>query len=120
MLVCLLPLTVETENIINARTLAALPRGAYVINAARGEHVVDADLLAALDSGHLAGATLDPFRDEPLPDDHPFWSHEKITVTPHSACVAPPSHGVLVIAENIRRLREGQPLVHVVDRVAGY
>jgi glyoxylate/hydroxypyruvate reductase A len=120
MLICLLPLTRETENIIDARVLAALPRGAYLINAARGEHVVDADLLAALDSGHLAGATLDAFRDEPLPEDHPFWSHEKITVTPHNSCIAHARYGVQVIAENIRRIREGRPLVHQVDRAAGY
>ncbi len=120
MVVCLLPLTTETENIINAQTLAVLPRGAYVINAARGRHVEEEDLLAALDSGHIAGATLDVFRHEPLPPDHPFWSHPKVTVIPHCAALTQPKTAARTIADNIRRYLSGQPLLYVVDPARGY
>lgn len=114
-LVCLLPLTPETEGIVDAETLAALPRGAYVINVARGGHVVEEDLLAALDSGHLAGAMLDVFRKEPLPAEHPFWSHPKVRITPHIAGLTRPEAAVAQIAENIRRLRDGRPIRNRVD-----
>ncbi len=120
MVVCLLPLTADTENILNAQTLAALPQGAFVINAARGRHLVEEDLLAALDSGHIAGATLDVFRQEPLPPDHPFWSHPKVTVIPHCAALTQPKTAARTIADNIRRRQSGQPLLYVVDPGRGY
>ena len=119
-LVCLLPLTPQTEAIINADTLARLPRGAVVINAARGGHVVDEDLLKALDDGYLAAAMLDVFHTEPLPDDHPFWDHPKVTVTPHVASLTVPATAAEAVAENIRRIRAGQPPEPIVDPKAGY
>lgn len=119
-LVCVLPLTGTTRGIINADLLAALPKGAFVINIARGGHVVDADLIAALDSGHIAGATLDVFQPEPLPADHPYWRHPKVTMTPHIASLTNPETAVLPIVENLRRLAAGQTLLNLVDRTAGY
>jgi glyoxylate/hydroxypyruvate reductase len=113
-LVCLLPLNDETRGIIDARLLAAMPRGAFVINPARGGHVVDADLIAALDSGHIAGATLDVFHTEPLPSGHPFWTHPKVTVTPHIASTTNARSSVPQIVENIRRVRAGKPLLNRV------
>ena len=93
-LVCLLPLTPTTAGIINATTLAQLPKGAQVINVARGGHVVDEDLIKALDSDHLAGAVLDVFHEEPLPLDHPFWENPKVTITPHVASLTNPKNRV--------------------------
>jgi glyoxylate/hydroxypyruvate reductase len=119
-LVCLLPLTPDTTGIINKKTLAALPQGAYVINAARGGHVVDADLIAALDSGHIAGALLDVFTPEPLPPEHPFWKHPKVSITPHVASITRPLTAAAQIADNIKRRRAGQPLTGLVDRNRGY
>ena len=119
-LVCMLPLTAETEGILNARAFAALPRGAAVINVARGGHVVEADLLAALDSGQIGGATLDVFRDEPLPLESRFWSHPRVVLTPHIASMTTPDSAAKAVVDNIRRLRAGQPLEHVVDPRRGY
>jgi glyoxylate/hydroxypyruvate reductase A len=119
-LVCLLPLTRDTGGILNAATFAEMPRGAYLINVARGAHLVEADLIAALDSGQLAGATLDVFREEPLPADHPLWRHPKILITPHVASYASPLTAAEGVAANIRRARAGQPLLHQVDRARGY
>jgi glyoxylate/hydroxypyruvate reductase A len=119
-LVCVLPLTPDTRGILNAKTLAALPQGAFVINIARGGHVVDSELIAALDAGHIAGATLDVFVPEPLPSEHPFWTHPKITLTPHVASLTDPRTAAVPIAENLRRLRDGRPFLHLVDRQSGY
>jgi len=119
-LIDVLPMTPQTANMLDARAFARLPKGAYFINMARGGHVVDADLLAALDSGHLAGATLDVFHVEPLPSDHPYWTHPKVRVTPHVAGPTNPRTAAASVADNVRRLRAGQPLVNLIDRAAGY
>jgi glyoxylate/hydroxypyruvate reductase A len=119
-LVCLLPLTPETRGVINARTLGFLPRGAFVINAARGGHLVAEDLLAALDSGHVAAAALDVFEPEPLPAEHPFWAHPKVLVWPHASAITIPSSAAPQVVENLRRAREGRPLINLVDFSAGY
>jgi len=119
-LVCLLPLTTETRGIVNADTLSALPRGATLINLARGGHVVDDDLLAALDNGQLGRAVLDVFNTEPLPSDHPYWTHPRVVITPHMAAETDPTTATTQVVENLRRLRAGEPLRNVVDRAAGY
>lgn len=116
----LLAVTPQTVNILNAETLARLPEGAAVINLGRGEHVVDEDLIAALDSGHLAAATLDVFRTEPLPADHPFWAHPKVTLMPHTARRTQPGLIIPRVEENIRRFRAGKPLLQPVARGRGY
>lgn len=108
-LVNLLPLTPETENILDRRALMALPAGAYLINVARGRHLVDEDLLAALGSGHLAGALLDVFRQEPLPAEHPFWSHPRITVTPHTSARTLRRESLAQIIGKIDALETGAP-----------
>ena len=118
--VTLLPKTPETENILNAQTLGHLPQGAFLLNPGRGALIDDAALLAALASGQIAHATLDVFRTEPLPPDHPFWSHPKITVTPHIAADTRPHSSARVLVENIRRAEAGEPLNHLVDRALGY
>ena len=119
-LVLLLPLTQATENVLDARTLALLPQGAVVLNPGRGALIDDSALLAALDSGQLAHATLDTFRAEPLPPEHPYWHHPKVTITPHVASDTRPETAARVIAENIRRSEAGEELLHLVDRDAGY
>ncbi|WP_454918198.1 2-hydroxyacid dehydrogenase [Xanthobacter sediminis] len=119
-LVCMLPLTPDSRGILNAETFARMPRGSTLINVARGGHLVDADLLAALASGHIAGATLDVFQEEPLPADHPFWSHPRIIVTPHISAPTRPETAAPTVVEGIRRHRAGLPLLNVVDRSAGY
>jgi glyoxylate/hydroxypyruvate reductase A len=120
MLVCLLPLTAETRGIIDAALLARLPRGAFLINGARGAHLVDAALLDALASGQVAGAALDVFDPEPLPTDHPFWSHPAVVMTPHAASITIPESAAPQVVENIRRARDGLPLLNLVDFTAGY
>ncbi len=119
-LVCLLPLTPETRGIMNRKTLSLLKPGGYVINVARGAHLVEEDLLALIDSGHLAGAALDVFQTEPLPAGHPFWKHPKIAVTPHTSARTLREDTVLQIAEKIRAMGRGEPVAGVVDRERGY
>lgn len=118
--ILLLPNTPATENILNADTLAQLPKGAAIINAGRGELIDDAALLSALDTGQIAHATLDVFRVEPLPEDHPYWAHKNVTVTPHIASETRPETASQVIVENIRRGEAAEPFLHLVDRVLGY
>ena len=119
-LVSLLPMTPETEDILDARLFARLPRGAGLINAGRGRHLVEADLLAALDSGQLSGAVLDVFREEPLPAAHPFWSHPRIVVTPHVAAETHPPTAAAIIAQAIDDFEAGLPLANLIDRQRGY
>jgi len=119
-LACLLPLTPETHGIMNARTLGRLKPGGYVINVARGAHLVEDDLLALLESGHLAGAALDVFRSEPLPAGHAFWHHPKITVTPHTSARTLREESIAQIASKIGALDRGEPVAGVVDPQRGY
>jgi glyoxylate/hydroxypyruvate reductase len=118
--VCLLPLTKETEGIFCARTFAMMPRGAMVINIGRGGHVVDADLIAALDSGQLAYAALDALKPEPLPPESPLWLHPKITVMPHVARRPTVAQLVTEIAANIRSIEAGGGLLQQIDFATGY
>jgi glyoxylate/hydroxypyruvate reductase A len=119
-LVCLLPLTADTHNILNQRSLSRLQPGGYVINVARGAHLVDADLLALLDSGHLAGATLDVFRTEPLPPEHPFWGHPQIHTTPHISARTLEAESLVQIVAKLQQLLQGLPVAGVVQRERGY
>lgn len=116
-LVCLLPLTPETEDILRLENLQRLQPGAYVINAARGAHLVDDDLIALIDSGHLAGATLDVFRQEPLPPAHPFWQHPKITVTPHTSARTLRGESIAQIAAKILALHAGAAISSIAGVV---
>lgn len=119
-LINLLPLTPQTQDILNRRTLGLLRPGGYLINLARGAHLVDEDLLALLDSGHLAGAALDVFRTEPLPAGHGFWNHPKITLTPHTSARTLREESIAQIARKIAALQRGEPVAGEVDRQRGY
>ncbi|WP_342720876.1 glyoxylate/hydroxypyruvate reductase A [Acidovorax sp. FHTAMBA] len=119
-LVNLLPLTPDTANVINKDSLARLQPGAYVINVARGAHLVDEHLLAAIDSGHVAGATLDVFRTEPLPAGHAFWNHPRITITPHTSARTLRDESIAQIARKIAALQRGEAVAGVVDAGRGY
>jgi len=119
-LVNTLPLTPETRDILNRDTLAQLLPQAHVINVGRGQHLVEKDLLDAIERGHVAGATLDVFRTEPLPAGHPFWRHPAITVTPHASARTLRDESIAQIADKIRQLQRGEAITGVVDRVRGY
>lgn len=119
-LVLLLPLTGGTSHLLDAAAFARMPRGAFVINPGRGPLIDDDALLAALDAGHIAHATLDVFDTEPLPSDHPYWAHPRVTVTPHVASATRPETSARTIAANIRRGEAGQPFLYLVDRERGY
>ena len=119
-LVNLLPLTPDTENLLNHANLSQLQAGAYLINVARGKHVVDQDLLNLLDQGHMAGATLDVFRVEPLPQDHAFWKHPKIVLTPHTSARTVREESIAQIASKIKAVYAGQFIEGRVDKLRGY
>ncbi len=119
-LVSILPLTDQTRGLIDAELLTLLPKGAYLINAGRGPCQVESDIVAALDSGHLAGAALDVYETEPLPDDSPVWDHPKIYFTPHIASMVYPDTSAVHVYDNIVRYRKNQPLTHLADFDSGY
>jgi glyoxylate/hydroxypyruvate reductase len=119
-LICLLPLTAQTRGILCRRVLEALPPGAALINVGRGGHLVEEDLLDALEAGQLSSAILDVAATEPLAADHPFWKHPKILLTPHIASMTQPETAALALLENIRRFEAGEPMTDVVDRTKGY
>jgi glyoxylate/hydroxypyruvate reductase A len=119
-LINLLPLTQDTRGLLDATLLAQLPRGAALVNLARGAHLVDADLLAALASGQIGHAVLDVFHSEPLAAAHPFWAHPQVTVLPHVAALTDERSAAAVVAANITALEHGEPLAHLVRRDAGY
>jgi len=119
-LVLLAPLTPETENLLDREAIGRMRRGAHVINVARGGLVDDDALLAALDSGQVGSATLDVFRVEPLPEDHPYWSHPLVTISPHIASITRPETAAKVIVEQVERFERGEPFAHAVDRKSGY
>jgi glyoxylate/hydroxypyruvate reductase A len=119
-LICMLPLTEETQGILDSKLFKLLPRGASIVNVGRGEHLNQDDLLAALDAEHLAFAMLDVCTPEPLPADHPFWLHPKIQLTPHIASITDPEEGARTVIENLRRRDNGQPMLGLVDRQRGY
>lgn len=119
-LVCLLPLTPETESILNLEFFRKCKPGTYLINVARGKHLVEEDLIPALEKEFLSGALLDVYRTEPLPKVHPFWEEDRIQITPHIASVTNPNAASPQIIENLRRLKANQPLLNLVDRQKGY
>lgn len=119
-LVCVLPLTSGTRHILNAELFGKLPKGAYIINVARGGHLNERDLIAALDSGHLSGATLDVFEIEPLPENSPIWKHEKIIVTPHIAAITSPTAAARYVIDGIATMERGETLKNVVDMSREY
>ena len=119
-LVCLLPLTPQTHGILDAALFGRLAHQACLIQVGRGAHLVEADLLAALDSGQIAAATLDVFHQEPLPTEHPFWAHPAIRVIPHAAAFTYPETAAAVLAANLKRLQAGEPVADVVNVIAGY
>ena len=119
-LICLLPLTPDTTGILNAATFAAMPPGSAIINVGRGDHLVEADLIPALDAGQLSGAVLDVFQTEPLPADHPFWADPRVTVTPHSAAASSHEARTRSLVESLDLLMRGRPAKGVIDRALGY
>jgi glyoxylate/hydroxypyruvate reductase A len=118
--VCMLPLTPATQNILNQKTFSQLKKGAYLINLGRGEHIVDQDLITALDQEQLSGACLDVFYEEPLPIEHPFWKHSKIRVTPHIASITNPTTAGVQLYENYCRMMRGEMLLNQIDLSRGY
>jgi len=118
--VCMLPLTPETNNVLSRGNMLKLPQGAYIINVARGAHVNEPDLLNLIKSGHIAGATLDVFRNEPLPVQHPFWEEQRVTITPHIAALTLRRESVQQIAGKIRQLEKGEQVADVINRLHGY
>lgn len=119
-LINLLPNTPETAGIIDRSLLAQLEEGSYLLNLARGVHLVEADLLQALESGKVKGAMLDVFREEPLPADNPLWAHPRVAITPHIAAVTRPQEAITYICRTIRQLERGEPVSGRVDRARGY
>lgn len=119
-LVCLLPLTAQTRGILGERTFSALPKGAALIHVGRGEHLVEADLIAALESGQLRGAVVDVFEKEPLPAGHPLWTTPGVVVTPHMATMATYDVVAQQVARNIGQMRDGAPYFNQVDMARGY
>jgi glyoxylate/hydroxypyruvate reductase A len=119
-LVCLLPDTGPTENILNRDLFWKMPSGSALINVGRGEHLVEDDLLRAIDAGHISAATLDVFRDEPLPESSPLWTHDRIIITAHTACAIDPRVGAPIIARLLNRFMTGQPMPEAVDLSQGY
>ena len=118
--VCLLPLTTETRGVLNAAAFARMPEGSSIINVARGAHIIEKDLVAALDAGRLAHAYLDVFETEPLPAASPLWAHPSVSITPHTAALTEPRTAMARIVENIERVRAGKPGLNLVDFGAGY
>jgi glyoxylate/hydroxypyruvate reductase A len=119
-LVCMLPLTPDTNNLLDRARLSKLPKGAYLVNVARGAQVAEPDLLALIRAGHILGATLDVFRNEPLPAPHPFWGEPRITITPHISALTVREEAVRQIAHKITLLEQGEHVADVVDRNRGY
>ncbi len=119
-LVCILPLTSSTRQILNAAVFKKLPKGAYLINVGRGGHLVEQDLIEALNNGQLSGASLDTFREEPLPESHPFWEHEKIVITPHTASSVDPDRVAQKIIRNYKHMKNGEQLEDKINQSRGY
>ncbi len=119
-LINLLPVTPKTEGILDTSFFSKMKKGAYLINVARGNHLIEEDLISALESGQLSGAQLDVFREEPLPTDHPYWSHPKIKITPHVASVTSPYSAIKLLLKNTERLIAGEELLHQINRKVGY
>jgi len=120
LIVCMLPLTPRTENILNLDFFRKCNKGTYIINVARGNHLVEGDLVTAIGEGIISGAFLDVFRQEPLPQEHPFWNSDKITVTPHIASVTNPNSAIPQIIENYKRIKDKKQLLNQINRILGY